>query len=143
MSPNIQQGLFQLVYATFLHNSEAIALFVGIVISLFLLYKKPVRVYLYFLLGFTFLLARFEYLKHVVDPLHAQTVGIVVTEEGFYRTRRAFDIFFNDLVPMGLYVLGWGGLFMGVVKREEESGKVNKKKRKKIRKLVALILKRK
>ncbi len=112
MSPVIKQGLIQLIYSTFLHNSEVIALTVAIAISLLLLLRKPERIYVLFLLGFTLLLARFEYLKHVVDPLYKQTVGVVITEQGEYlKTRRLMDLFFNDLVPLALYIFGWGSIF--------------------------------
>jgi len=130
MSPVVEQGLIQLLYATFLHNSEVIALFLGIVLSLVFLLRKPKRVYVFFLIGFSLLLLRFEYLKHIVDPLQKQTVGVVVSEEGYFRTRRWLDVFFNDLIPLGLYILGWGGIFSGLfLAGERKKGKNGKKTR--------------
>jgi len=134
MNSHVKQGLFQLVYATFLHNSEAIALSIGIVISLTLLFKKPARLYLYFFLSFSLLLARFEYLKHLVDPLQEQTVTTVITEEGHFRAKRLFDLFFNDLVPMILYLLGWGFLFFGISKAKNDELLGKKKNEKKAKK---------
>jgi hypothetical protein len=115
MNAVVQQGMIQLVYSTFLHNSEALAFFVGIVLALLLLLRKPQRIYVLFLLGFTTLFIRFEYLKHIADPLQQQTVGVVVTEQGYQRTRRLIDIFINDLLPLVMYIGGWGSLFMAMI----------------------------
>lgn len=115
MNPVVQQGVIQLVYSTFLHNSEAIALFAGVVTALLLLLRKPKRIYVLFLIGFTILFIRFEYLKHIADPLQQQTVGVVVTEEGYHRTRRLIDIFINDLVPLMMYFGGWASLFLAMI----------------------------
>ena len=122
MSPVVKQGIIQLIYSTFLHNSETIALFIGIVLTLFLLFRKPKRVYLFFLIGFVCLLIRLEYLKHIVDPLEQQTVGVVITEEGHFRTKRWIDLFFNDLLPLGMYLAGWGSIFLGI----SSAGKKNR-----------------
>jgi len=130
MNSNLKAGIFQLIYSTFLHNSEAIALFVGIIICLGLLFKKPARIYLYFFLSFVFLLARFEYLKHIVDPLEQQTAGVMITENGHFRTKRTLDLFFNDLVPLVLYVGGWGSLFLGILKIGAEIQKKESKSEK-------------
>ena len=111
MSPVIKQGIIQLIYATFLHNSEVIAFSLGIVISLVLLFRHPKRVYLFFLVGVVCLLIRFEYLKHIIDPLYQQTVGVVVSEEGHFRARKWMDLFFNDLLPLLFYLVGWGSIF--------------------------------
>jgi len=126
MSPVIKQGIIQLIYATFLHNSEVIAFSLGIVISLFLLFRYPKRVYLFFLVGFVCLLIRFEYLKHVVDPLYQQTVGVVVSEEGHFRARKWMDLFFNDLLPLVFYLLGWGSIFGGIFLAETKGGERKK-----------------
>jgi hypothetical protein len=114
MDKIIQQGIGQLIYATFLHNNEIIAFSLGILITLFLLFRRPRRVYLFFLIAFVCLLIRFEYLKHIVDPLSQQTIGVVVTEEGHWRTRKWLDLFFNNFIPLVLYLLGWGSMFIGL-----------------------------
>ncbi|MGD9129276.1 MAG: hypothetical protein PVJ09_02205 [Candidatus Woesebacteria bacterium] len=123
MNPALKTGLARLVYLTFLHNSDAIALFLGIILALVLLLRKPRRVYVFFLLAFVLLLARFEYLKHVVDPLQEQTVTTVIQEEGHHRAKRWFDVFFNDFVPMILYLSGWGTLFLGILISGGDMGK--------------------
>ena len=69
-----------------------------------------------FLMAFVLLLLRFEFLKHIVDPLEAQTVGVVVTSNGdFQKTRRGFDLLFNDVIPVGLYVAGYASLFLAII----------------------------
>jgi len=128
MSPVVKQGIIQLIYSTFLHNSEAIALFTGIALALFLLFRKPKRVYLFFLIGFVCLLVRLEYLKHIVDPLEQQTVGVVVTEEGHFRTKRWIDLFLNDLLPLAMYLAGWGGVFLGLFSVGKKNKVVKKNK---------------
>jgi len=115
MNPELKQGFIQLVYSTFIHNSEAIAFAVGVLLSLYLLFKKPKRIYLLFLIGFTSLLLRQEYLKHIVSSLSRQTVGVVVTGKGHFRTRRLLDLFFNNFLPFGMYLVGWGSVFIGIV----------------------------
>ncbi|MBD3279341.1 MAG: hypothetical protein GF390_01365 [Candidatus Pacebacteria bacterium] len=115
MAPTIKTGLVQLIYFTWLHNDQALALFIGIMITAVLLFLRPKRITMFFLLGFVFLLARFEYLKHIADPLHAQTLNTVVQEDGHFRARKYLDLFFNDLVPLGLYLVGWGSLLLGVI----------------------------
>ena len=62
MNPALKQGVFQLIYNTFLHNSDAIALFFGIIVCIVLLFRRPKRILMFFLVGFTCLLLRFEYI---------------------------------------------------------------------------------
>lgn len=114
MSPTLQNNLFDLVYWTFLHNSEAIALFLSMAVALGLLLWRPRREFVLWLIGFTLLLARFEYLKHVVDPLFNQTLEVVIRTEGHYRARKLMDIFFYDVIPLLLYVGGWLSIWIGM-----------------------------
>ena len=111
---SLKTGLFQLLYFTFLHNADAIAYLVGIVFVFILLIKKPRRLLILFLLSFIMLELRFQYLKHIVDPLYDQTVGAMLQEGTFFRTRKLIDTILNDLIPMILYVGGWGCMFIGI-----------------------------
>jgi len=111
---SLKRGIFQLIYFTFLHNAEAIAYFFGIIFVFGLLMWKPRRVLMLFLLAFVCLEIRFQYLKHIVDPLYDQTVGAMLQGGTFFRTRRLLDLFMNDIVPLGLYIVGWGSLFAGI-----------------------------
>ena len=109
---SLKTGVFQLLYFTFLHNADAIAYLVGIIFVFVLLLKNPRRILVLYLLGFILLEIRFQYLKHIVDPLYDQTVGAMLQGGTFFRTRRILDLFLNDLVPMGLYV----GILFSVTK---------------------------
>ena len=111
----ISQGIINLIYSTWLHNSEAIAYFVGILFSLFLLFKHPTRAKLLLLIGFTSLLLQFEYVKHIADPLQRQTIETVVTTDGHFLVRRLLDLFFNDAITVGLYGVGWGSIFLAIL----------------------------
>lgn len=115
MSPIIKQGIFSLIYSTFLHNSEVIALFLAAIFTLVLLFRKPSRFYLLFFVGFSLLLVRIEYLKHIVDPLQKQTQAVVVQESGHFRARRIIDVFLNDILPFVMYVAGWFSIFWGLL----------------------------
>lgn len=125
---SLKTGLFQLLYFTFLHNADAIAFFIGILFIFALLLKKPSRVLVLFLLSFILLELRFQYLKHIVDPLYDQTVGAMLQTGTFLRTRRFFDLFINDLVPMILYLGGWGCMLAGIFFSSFSSISFRKKK---------------
>lgn len=124
---SLKTGIFQLLYFTFLHNADAIAYLVGIIFVFVLLLKNPRRILVLYLLGFILLEIRFQYLKHIVDPLYDQTVGAMLQGGTFFRTRRILDLFLNDLVPMGLYVGGWGCLFAGILFSVTKPGFLKKK----------------
>ena len=127
MNPEIKAGVFRLIYNTFLHNADAIAYFVGIIVALGSLLRKPKRKHVLYLIAFVFLLARFEYLKHIVDPLFEQTQTTMIQEEGHYRAKRYLDIIFYDLVPLFLYLGGWGSLFAALMIEKSGQGKVESK----------------
>ena len=117
---SLKQGFFKLFYFTWLHNADAIALVVGILLILALMMLKPKRKHAFFLIGFISLLVRFQYLKHILDPLLDQTVSTVIEAQGRYGARRLFDIFFQILVPLALWIVGWGGIFVGILVSDED-----------------------
>jgi hypothetical protein len=112
---SLKTGIFQLFYFTFLHNADAIAYLIGILFVFTLLIKKPHRSLVLFLLSFILLEMRFQYMKHIVDPLYDQTVGAMLQGGTFFRTRRILDLFINDLIPMILYLGGWGSMLLGIL----------------------------
>ncbi len=112
---SLTTGISQLIYFTFLHNADAIAYVLGILLCFVLLMMHPRRRVSLFLLGFILLELRFQYLKHIVDPLYDQTVGTLFENGTFFKARRLVDLFINDFVPILLYLSGWGSLFAGIV----------------------------
>jgi hypothetical protein len=110
-----QQGLFQLIYWTWLHNYQPIALGFGCLLAIGLMIYKPKRIYMIFFLGFLFLLLQFEYLKHFQKHLEEQTLQTAVLEAGQSKARKAINLFFNRLIPFGLYLGGWGLIFLGML----------------------------
>lgn len=114
MAPLVKQGIIQFLFSTFLHNSEVFGFLTALVFSLLLLIYRPRRVYIFFFIGFSFLLLHFEYLKHIADPLQLQTTAVVVSEDGYVRTRRWLDLLINNFIPLCLYILGWSGILIGL-----------------------------
>ena len=113
----MKRNFAELLYTTFLHNDFAIACAVGIVLALFLLLKKPSRRGVLLLVGFGVLLLRFQYLKHIVEPLLDQTTGVLLREEAAGGSRKLF-VLLNILVPFGMYLAGWGSLFLALIAPE-------------------------
>jgi len=118
--------LFDLIYFTWLHNSEAIAYFIGCVITLVLQFIKPRRLNLLFFIGFLLLLLEFQYVKHIVEPLEQQTLQTVLQQGASgARFTKLTGIFLEKLIPFGLYLGGWGailsGIWIGNKKRAEKT----------------------
>ena len=116
VSAQLQQGLFNLIYFTWLHNAQAIAYLAGCILTLYLLYKKPNRRYLVLLIGFLVLSFEFQYNKHIVEPLQEQTLQTVL-EQGAQglRFQKYLDLLLQKLVPLSLYLIGWGSIFVGII----------------------------
>ncbi len=110
----MKQGLFQLIYFTYIHNQLLIGLAVALISSLLLLLKKPQRRYVWFLLGFLFLIIHFEYQKHIVKDLTEQTIATLFLEEGYYRGRWLTRVALYHLVPFLLWLAGWGNIILGL-----------------------------
>lgn len=70
---------------------------------------------MFFFLGFFLLILQFEYLKHFQGHLEEQTIQTAVLQEGQSKARKAISLFFNRLIPFGLYLGGWGMIFLGMV----------------------------
>jgi len=110
-----QQGLFQLVYWTWLHNYEVIALSFGCLLAIGLMLKKPKRIYLLFFLGFLLLIFQYEYTKHLVKSLEEQTLQTAIVSDSQTKARKLIDFTLNRLVPFGSYLGGWGMIFLGMI----------------------------
>ncbi len=116
ISGQLQQGLFNLIYFTWLHNSQAIAYLLGIIFTLVLQFKNPSRRNLLFFLGFLFLFINFEYQKHFVDPILNQTLQTVL-EQGAkaYKFQKITNFFLQKFVPFFFYIIGWGSIFLAIL----------------------------
>ena len=126
VSPQLQRGLLDLVYFTWLHNAEAIAYFVGILLTLGLLFLKPKRTTLLFFWGFLVLLVQFQYVKHIVEPLEAQTMQTVLQRGASgLRFQRLTSFGFQKVIPFGLYFVGWGSIFLSIL--SSATAQTNKK----------------
>lgn len=123
MTPVNQQGLFYLLYWTWLHNYQVIALVAGCLLAIGLMLKNPKRLYLLFFLGFLMLIFQFEYLKHFQEHLEEQTLQTVVLKQSQSKARKAIDLFFNRFIPFGLYLGGWGLIFLGMIVGGKEKKK--------------------
>ncbi len=113
----MKQNLLELLYTTWIHNDFAIACLAGIFFAIFLLLKRPSRFGVLLLIGFSVLLLRFQYLKHIVEPLLDQTTGVLLRDETTGGSRFLFVVF-NVLIPFGMYVLGWGSIFLALALSE-------------------------
>jgi len=115
LSPQLQRGLFDLIYFTWLHNSEAIAYFAGCILTLILQFIKPRRLNLLFFIGFLLLLLEFQYVKHIVEPLEQQTLQTVLQQGASgVRFTKITGIFLEKMIPFGLYLGGWGAILGGI-----------------------------
>ena len=115
MSPDLKVGILSTLYATWLHNSLAIALVVAIGFSALLMVLKPKRRLVFFFLGFLFLLLEFEYEKHIGKSLEEQTINSVILQGQHLRTKSLLEDLFSKLIPFGLWLAGWALLLLGIV----------------------------
>lgn len=109
----MKRNFAELLYTTWIHNDFAIACVVGAALALVLLLKKPSRRGVLLLVGFSVLFLRFQYLKHIVEPLLDQTTGVLLREEAAGGSRKLF-VMLNVLVPFGMYLVGWGSVFLAL-----------------------------
>ena len=123
MTNETQQGVFQLIYWTWLHNYQVIALGFGCLLAIGLMLYKPKRIYMIFFVGFFLLVLQFEYLKHFQEHLEDQTAATVALQESQSKARKAISLFFNRLIPFGLYLGGWGMIFLGMIVGGKEKKK--------------------
>lgn len=104
---SLQSGLIDTVFLTFIHNQDAIGYFMGILVSVFLLFYKPSRIHMLLLLGFIFLLFGFEYNKHIIAPLEDQTLSSIGADGSVALLLKRF---FQKLLPILFFMIGWGGV---------------------------------
>lgn len=115
MSSDLKVGIISTIYATWLHNSLAIALFAAIIFSALLMIFRPRRKFVFFFLGFLLLLLEFEYEKHFGKALEQQTINSVILQGEHLKARDFLSDFFGKLIPFFLWAGGWGMIFLGML----------------------------
>lgn len=104
---NVVIGFIQLLA----HNGLVFVYVAGAVISLGILVFKLKRIAAVYLIGFATLALKFEYNKHIMEPLREQTVATVITNPDTHLfTQRLLNIFLIRGVPTILWLIGWGTL---------------------------------
>ena len=115
-SSELADNLLSTIYSTFDHNKIVIAYFSAALLSAFLVFKKPTRYHVLLLFGFALLAFTYEYEKHIIAPLRDQTLQAVAPDPNYHiRTQKYLDIFLSVLVPIGLYIVGWGLIFWALI----------------------------
>ena len=118
MSTNLKIGILSTIYSTWLHNNLAIGLVLAIGFCALLLIFKPKRKFVFFLLGFIFLLVQFEYQKHFGKALEEQTINSVILQGESLRAKSVMEDFFQKFVPFAFWLAGWGSIFLGLISKK-------------------------
>ena len=118
MSTSLKVSLLTTIYSAWLHNSLAIGLVLAIGFSALLLIFKPRRKFVFFLLGFIFLLLQFEYQKHFGKALEEQTINSVILQGESLRAKSVMEDVFQKLIPFSLWAGGWGLIFLGLLSQK-------------------------
>ena len=118
MDTTLKVGLLSTIYSTWLHNNLAIGLVLAISVCALLLIFKPKRKFVFFLLGFIFLLLQFEYQKHFSKALEQQTINSVIIQGESLRAKSVMEDFFQKLIPFTLWLVGWGMVFLGLISKK-------------------------
>ena len=120
---SLSSNLINTIYLTFDHNKVVLGYFLALLLSAFLVFKKPSRFHLLLLFGFTILTFNYEYDKHIIAPLREQTLQAVAPDPNLnIRTQRYVNIFLSVLVPIGLFIFGWALLFWAMMIGGRNSG---------------------
>lgn len=125
VSPDLRQNIIVTLYLLFTHNQLAIAYFLGLILSIGLSIWRPSRFATFLLIGFSLLLFQYEYDKHIITGLREQTMQSLITQQPHFRTQRLINLALSDLVPIGLFVAGWGCIYAAVLwaaKRSANTG---------------------
>lgn len=115
LGPDVEQAIGHLVGLTLAHNFVPLILFAGIAISAAAAVYKPTRPRVLTLIGLSLILLHFEYIKHILPALHAQTQLTLTTETPDYLFIWITEKLLTRAVPFGIAVLGWGSVAAAIV----------------------------
>jgi|GEM_PF-988467 len=116
MTSDIASNLITGLYLLFAHNGLLIIYVFGALVSLLLIFLKPRRLTVLYFLAFLTLAFGFEYDKHLIVPLRDQTIATVVADpETHLFTQRLINLFISEFIPVALFILGWGLLFLAIL----------------------------
>ena len=113
ITPDLKQNVFYMVYFVILHNWQAIAYILGLVLSAVAAVARPRRSFVLLLIGFFCLLFGFEYSKHIQEGLKEQTVQSLITIQEHSKVRRIVTTSIDKLIPLGLSIFGWLSVILG------------------------------
>jgi hypothetical protein len=120
---SLQLNFINTVFLTFIHNQDAIGYFIGILVSLVLLFYKPNRSAVFLLIGFICLLFGFEYNKHIIEPLEDQTIASLGIEGNSGLFAKGVGALFKKLLPLFFFTVGWGSVFGAIIAKTVCFGK--------------------
>ena len=123
VSPDLRQNIIVTLYLLFSHNYIAIAYFSGMILGIILSIYRPSRYAVFVFLGFAILLFSYEYDKHIIVGLREQTLRSLITITPHYRLQRFVNLALSDLMPVVLYVIGWGLILGAIVYAGRKMGK--------------------
>jgi hypothetical protein len=116
MASDLTTNLIQGAYLLFVHNGEVIAYVLGALIALVALIARPTRLAVLYFLAFGLLAFNFEYDKHIMLPLRAQTIATITSNPDTHLyTQRLINLFLTDLLPVAFFAFGWGLLFLAII----------------------------
>jgi len=123
-SSDLIQSLINTSYSFFSHNYTVLVYLFGSLLSAVLCLIKPSRFHLFLFFGFLILSFTYEYDKHLIEPLRNQTLESLlgsVESQAHPKVNKVVELVVSELIPVCLYVLGWGMIFVGIVIREPEA----------------------
>jgi len=116
MTEYINSAYIQTLYLTFVHNKELMGYVFGFVVMTIVTLIKPSRSNILITIGFLILGFGFEYDKHIINGLREQTINALQVGPGISTTRlNLVNIFLTHLLPIILWIAGWGVLLIGLI----------------------------
>lgn len=116
LSPSLSESLLNGLYLFFNHNALVLAYFLGLIVCASASFRRPSRLALLFTFSFLILVVGFEYDKNLMEPLRNQTIATVAPAAGTHlKATKLVNLVLTDLLPVVLFVVGWGGLLTATV----------------------------